>query len=83
MIKNDIERRDDLFEASEYLAKTISYYTIFDDYYRKMEVGSDRGLEDALIEVYAAILEYTAKVKEAAKESNAGRQLKFLVAIRS
>lgn len=72
MIQNDIERRDDIFEASEYLAGRLSYYTIFESTYRSKEVESDKGLEGALVEVYTAILEYTAEVKKAIQECKAG-----------
>ncbi|KAJ5589982.1 protein kinase domain family protein [Penicillium hetheringtonii] len=71
LIQNDIERRDDIFEASEYLAGRLSYYTIFESTYRSKEVESDKGLEGALVEVYTAILEYTAEVKKAIQECKA------------
>jgi len=35
-------------------------------------VESDKGLEDALVEVYTAILEYAGEVKKAIQESKAG-----------
>ena len=72
MIKNDIERRDDIFHAAEYLAGILSYYAIIDNRYRERKVESDRGLEDALVEVYSAVLQYTAEVKKAENESKAG-----------
>lgn len=72
MIKNDIERRDDIFHAAEYLTGILSYYAILENHYRDRKVESDRGLEDALVEVYTAILQYTAEVKKAENESKAG-----------
>ncbi|KAJ5726568.1 uncharacterized protein N7483_007925 [Penicillium malachiteum] len=71
LIKNDIKRRDNIFEASEYLARILSYYAIIDNKYRERGVESDQGLDDALLEVYAAVLEYTAEVKKAVDESDA------------
>ncbi|RAH65650.1 uncharacterized protein BO66DRAFT_423324 [Aspergillus aculeatinus CBS 121060] len=44
-------------------------------------VESNRGLEDALVEVYIAILQYTAEVKEAEKESKADRIVKSFTAL--
>ncbi|OJZ87121.1 hypothetical protein ASPFODRAFT_44747 [Aspergillus luchuensis CBS 106.47] len=73
MIKNDIERRDDIFHAAEYLTGILSYYAILENHYRDRKVESDRGLEDALVEVYTAILQYTAEVKKAENESKAAR----------
>ncbi|GAT25506.1 hypothetical protein RIB2604_02000830 [Aspergillus luchuensis] len=63
MIKNDIERRDDIFHAAEYLTGILSYYAILENHYRDRKVESDRGLEDALVEVYTAILQYTAEME--------------------
>ena len=72
MIKNDIERRDDIFEAAEYLARILSYYAIVDKHYRERKVASNRGLENALVEVYMAVLQYAAEVKKAGQENEAG-----------
>ncbi|KAL3260405.1 hypothetical protein ABHI18_004610 [Aspergillus niger] len=73
MIKNDIERRDDIFHAAEYLAGILSYYVIVDDQYRERKVESDRGLEDSLVGVYTAVLQYAAEVKRAEQQSEAAR----------
>ncbi|OQE19034.1 hypothetical protein PENSTE_c016G01255 [Penicillium steckii] len=81
LIQNDIERRDDIFEASEYLADRLAYYAIFENTYRKKEVESDQGLEDALVELYIAVLEYAAEVKKAVQESAAARVLKSITAL--
>ncbi|RAK79543.1 uncharacterized protein BO72DRAFT_425227 [Aspergillus fijiensis CBS 313.89] len=81
LIQNNFQRRDDIFEAAEYLARNLSYYAIIDRHYRESRVESNRGLEDALVEVYIAILQYTAEVKEAEKESKADRILKSFTAL--
>ena len=72
MIKNDIERRDDIFHAAGYLAGILSYYVIVDDQYRERKVESDRGLEDSLVGVYTAVLQYAAEVKRAEQQIEAG-----------
>ncbi|XHG01776.1 hypothetical protein AWENTII_005149 [Aspergillus wentii] len=81
MINNAIERRDDIFEASEYLASTLFYYAIVDSHYLDRKVESDQGLEDSLVEVYTAVLQYTAEVKKAEKESAAARVGKSIAAL--
>ncbi|PYI34344.1 hypothetical protein BP00DRAFT_390371 [Aspergillus indologenus CBS 114.80] len=81
LLQNDLQRRDDIFEAAEYLARNLAYYAIVDSHYRERQVGSDRGLEDALVEVYTAILQYAAEVKEAEKESKATRVIKSITAL--
>lgn len=68
MVKNDIERRDAIMEASEYLAGVLTYHAIIDNHYRHENTESNNGLENALIDVYTAILRYTAEVKRAAEE---------------
>ncbi|OJI81520.1 hypothetical protein ASPTUDRAFT_58772 [Aspergillus tubingensis CBS 134.48] len=81
IIKNDIERRDEILHAAEYLAGILSYYAIVDNHYRERKVESDRELEDALVEVYIAVLQYAAEVKKAEQESNAARMLKSITAL--
>ncbi|KAH8430499.1 uncharacterized protein LDX57_008161 [Aspergillus melleus] len=81
LINNDIERRDDIFQAAEYLAGILSYYAIVDNHYRDRKVESDQGLEDALLEVYTAVLQYAAVVKKAEQESGAARVGKSITAL--
>ncbi|PYH73951.1 uncharacterized protein BO88DRAFT_484802 [Aspergillus vadensis CBS 113365] len=81
IIKNDIERRDEILHAAEYLADLLSYYAIVDNHYRERKVESDRELEDALVEVYIAVLQYAAEVKKAEQERNAARILKSVTAL--
>ncbi|PWY91628.1 hypothetical protein BO94DRAFT_574028 [Aspergillus sclerotioniger CBS 115572] len=81
IIKNEIERRDDVFEAAEYLSRILSYYAIVDNHYRERKVASDRGLEDVLVEVYMAVLQYAAEVKKAQNESDTARVLKSITAL--
>ncbi|RAH85853.1 hypothetical protein BO86DRAFT_354734 [Aspergillus japonicus CBS 114.51] len=81
LLQNNFQRRDDIFEAAEYLARNLAYYAIVDSHYRERQVGSDRGLEDALVEVYMAILQYAAEVKEAEKESKATRFMRSITAL--
>ncbi|KAI2824605.1 hypothetical protein CBS115989_562 [Aspergillus niger] len=81
IIKNDIERRDEIFHAAEYLAGILSYYAIVDNHYRERKAESDEGLEDALVEVYTAVLQYTVEVKKAENESKAARTLKSITAL--
>ncbi|GLB11572.1 hypothetical protein AtubIFM57258_008442 [Aspergillus tubingensis] len=66
---------------AEYLAGILSYYAIVDNHYRERKVESDRELEDALVEVYIAVLQYAAEVKKAEQESNAARILKSVTAL--
>lgn len=81
IIKNDIERRDEIFHAAEYLAGILSYYAIVDNHYRERKAESDEGLEDALVEVYTAVLQYTVEVKKAENESKAGMWFRWWFSI--
>ncbi|RAK96066.1 uncharacterized protein BO80DRAFT_468932 [Aspergillus ibericus CBS 121593] len=73
MINNDIERRDAIFQASEYLAGKLAYFSIMDTEYRYQGIKDFKGLEDALVGAYTAILEYSAEVKKRYHESTAAR----------
>ncbi|PYI11903.1 hypothetical protein BO78DRAFT_413007 [Aspergillus sclerotiicarbonarius CBS 121057] len=73
MISNDIERRDAIFEASEYLAGKLAYFSIIDSEYRYQGTKGSQGLEEALVDVYTAILKYSAEVKRKYHESTAAR----------
>ncbi|KAE8328222.1 hypothetical protein BDV39DRAFT_204335 [Aspergillus sergii] len=81
LIKNDIERRDDVIEASGFLANTLSYYAIIDKNDRNRQVDSDEHIEEALVKVYTAILEYTAEVYRASRENRADRARKSVSAL--
>ncbi|KAE8402302.1 hypothetical protein BDV37DRAFT_295452 [Aspergillus pseudonomiae] len=70
MIQNDIQRRDAVFAASEYLADTLAYYTSIDAHHRDQNVDSDQNLDNALLGVYSAILDYSAEVNKV-REQNA------------
>ncbi|KAE8373008.1 hypothetical protein BDV26DRAFT_297356 [Aspergillus bertholletiae] len=81
LIRNDMERRDSVMEASEFLAGILSYHTIIDNNYRSGNAQSSEGLEDALVEVYIAILQYTAEAKRAEKENYGSRAWKSITAL--
>ncbi|KAJ5725236.1 uncharacterized protein N7483_006593 [Penicillium malachiteum] len=69
MAKTNIERRDAIFEASEYLADKLAYFTIIDSDRRYTKGAGDKQLEDALVGIYRAVLEYVAEVRKTHSES--------------
>ncbi|KAJ5731861.1 hypothetical protein N7493_003342 [Penicillium malachiteum] len=69
IVQNTLNRRDAIFSASEYLAETLAYYALIDANYRDRGVGSDHNLDQALLQVYSAILAFTVEVKKAQNES--------------
>ncbi|KAJ5580007.1 uncharacterized protein N7459_005992 [Penicillium hispanicum] len=69
MISNNKDRRDAMFASSEYLAETLAYYAIVDARYRDEKVEGGQNFDRALLRVYIAILDYTAEVTKAQKES--------------
>ncbi|KAI9926525.1 hypothetical protein MW887_004293 [Aspergillus wentii] len=71
VVKNSKDRQDAVMQASDFLAGVLVYYAIVDAKYRDQGVETDQGLEDALIEVYTAVLRYAAAVKRAHRESTA------------
>ncbi|KAF9886511.1 hypothetical protein FE257_011418 [Aspergillus nanangensis] len=64
MVSNNIDRREAMFESSEYPAENLAYYALVDTHYRDEKVEGGQNLDRALVRVYTAILEYTAEVKK-------------------
>ncbi|PYH86231.1 hypothetical protein BO82DRAFT_380369 [Aspergillus uvarum CBS 121591] len=73
MIKKDIERRDAILGASEYLAEQLAYFTVLDKGCRYQGRESNGQLEGALVGVYAAMLNYSAEVRRKFDESGVAR----------
>ncbi|GAB1208113.1 hypothetical protein APSETT445_006853 [Aspergillus pseudonomiae] len=68
-------------EASGFLANTLSYYAIIEKNDRNRQVDSAEHIEEALVKVYTAILEYTAEVYRASRENGADRARKSVSAL--
>ncbi|KAE8407050.1 hypothetical protein BDV37DRAFT_280315 [Aspergillus pseudonomiae] len=81
LVNNDIERRDAVMGASGFLANTLSYYAIIEKNDRNRQVDSAEHIEEALVKVYTAILEYTAEVYRASRENGADRARKSVSAL--
>ncbi|KAJ5353699.1 hypothetical protein N7541_006263 [Penicillium brevicompactum] len=81
IVQNRLDRRDAIFAASGYLAETLSYYTLIDVNYRNQNVGSDKNLDEALLRVYTAILEFTVEVKKGRDENEAKRTFQSVMAL--
>ena len=69
IVQNSIDRRDEIFAASKYLAETLSYFALIDAHYRNQGVETDKNIDLVLLRVYSAILVFTAEVKKAQDES--------------
>ncbi|CAG8125818.1 unnamed protein product [Penicillium salamii] len=74
---NSIERRDAIFEAPEYLADTLAYHTWIEE----SHAGRNENLDQALVRIYKAILEYTAELKKAEKENLMSRAFESFIPI--
>ncbi|KAB8212095.1 hypothetical protein BDV34DRAFT_219309 [Aspergillus parasiticus] len=81
MVQNDIQRRDAVFAASEYLADTLAYYTLIDMHRRDQNVDSDQNLDNALLGVYSALLDYSAEVNKVREQKAIVRVGKSIYAI--
>ncbi|GKZ34987.1 hypothetical protein AbraIFM66950_005426 [Aspergillus brasiliensis] len=73
MVQRHIARRDAILEASEYLAKQLAYVACLDTHCRYTNAAEDKQLDNALVEVYTTILEYTAEVRKTHRESGFAR----------
>ncbi|KAF9892568.1 hypothetical protein FE257_000970 [Aspergillus nanangensis] len=81
IVQNTLDRRDAIFTASGYLAETLAYYALIDANYRNQGVGSDHNLDQALLQVYSAILLFSAEVKKAQDENAASRAAQSVFAL--
>ncbi|RAH77145.1 hypothetical protein BO86DRAFT_347911 [Aspergillus japonicus CBS 114.51] len=81
LIKNDIDRRDAIMDASEFLAQSLAYHSVIEHNYRKGTIPSSANLDDALVEVYVALLRYIAEVQSARHESAVARVGKSITAL--
>ncbi|KJK64202.1 NACHT domain protein [Aspergillus parasiticus SU-1] len=70
MAKNSVDQKEAAFKSSEFLSDILARYVILNGHRRKEKLPSSDGLDDAIVQVYKAILEYTAEVK---KRLNASR----------
>lgn len=52
------------FDACDYLAELMALYARIEAHYRESHDKRDRALEEALVNVYVAILVYAAEVQE-------------------
>ncbi|OJJ72571.1 hypothetical protein ASPBRDRAFT_54389 [Aspergillus brasiliensis CBS 101740] len=73
MVQRHIARRDAILEACEYLAKQLAYLACLDTHRRYTNAAEDKQLDNALVEVYSTILEYTAEVRKTHSESGFAR----------
>ncbi|KNG82575.1 hypothetical protein ANOM_009752 [Aspergillus nomiae NRRL 13137] len=69
MTKNSVDQREAAFKSSEFLADILARYLILDEHCRNKELASSDGLDNAIVQVYKAVLEYTAEVKKRQKAS--------------
>ncbi|KAI9927693.1 hypothetical protein MW887_002545 [Aspergillus wentii] len=64
MAKNFEDQKEAAFKSSQFLADILARYVILDNYCRTEKLPSSDGLDNAILQVYKAILEYTAEVKK-------------------
>ncbi|QMW32549.1 hypothetical protein G4B84_007980 [Aspergillus flavus NRRL3357] len=64
MAKNSVDQKEAAFKSSEFLSDILARYVILNGHRRKEKLPSSDGLDDAIVQVYKAILEYTAEVKK-------------------
>ncbi|KAJ6007625.1 hypothetical protein N7540_011601 [Penicillium herquei] len=81
IVGNSLNRRDAIFDASQYLSDKLTFYALIDVNYRNQGVGSDDGVDKTLLEVYKAILRFTVEVKKAQNENAASRAAKSVFAL--
>lgn len=63
LVQNDKDRLDKIFDASEFLADLLARYANIERRYCHPETSDSRYLEEGIVDVYVAVLRYSAKVK--------------------
>ena len=64
MAKNDMDRVEAVFESSAFLAGHLTRYAAIEVRYLNSEDGPPLGLEDAIVDFYVALFQYSAEVKQ-------------------
>ena len=54
---------DAIFEASDFLAQILARYANIEAYYCNIQIPDTEYFENAIVGVYVAVLQYSAKVK--------------------
>ena len=62
LAQNDLDRLGAVFEASGLLADVLARYANIEANYRDRDFGDSEQLERTIIDVYVAVLEYSAEV---------------------
>ncbi|KAB5577877.1 hypothetical protein GE09DRAFT_1214089 [Coniochaeta sp. 2T2.1] len=79
LVQNDKDRTDLIFEACGYLASLMARYSRLQAHYWARQVKGGKPLEDAIINVYKAILVYPAAVKQSLNSTAMNRvKLSFI-----
>lgn len=73
MIKNDHDLLNSIFDAAEYLSGIVARYTSIAIHYRDRNFTDSDELQNVMIEVYVAILSYSAAVADAQNVNFASR----------
>lgn len=75
MIKNDNDLLNAVFDASDFLADTLARYATIEIHYMDYQFEDSGRLEDAIIHVYMAILNYSAAVMDINSANAAGKSV--------
>lgn len=70
LAQNEQDRLDKLFESSAFLANLLARYATIEAHYLDQDIKTRDRLENAIIDVYVAILEYAGAVRST-REQNA------------
>ncbi|KAI1172381.1 hypothetical protein F4777DRAFT_581973 [Nemania sp. FL0916] len=81
LVQNDKENWDLTFDSCRYLSGLLARYTRIEQLYWKRNVDGNADLEATLINIYVAILRYSAEVKESAQSSLIHRTRRSMIAL--
>ncbi|KAL3451721.1 hypothetical protein BJX65DRAFT_223861 [Aspergillus insuetus] len=81
LVQNDVDRIDAVFSASALLTDTLSRYANIEANYRDPTFEATRDMEDKIVLVYKAILEFSAEVRQQHSASVGARILQTFYAL--
>lgn len=75
MAQNDQDNLDRLFKSSAFLADLLARYANIEAHYLNQDIKDVDRLENAIIDVYVAILDYATKVRSTREQNTFKRSI--------
>jgi hypothetical protein len=75
LLQNNMDRVDAIFDSAAEMAKILPKYAIVEAQYRDRPLQEQGALEERIVNVYSALLQYTAEAQKGLNQSIAGTNI--------